>query len=138
MAKCQAGDCEVECEAGKGCGCIAESDNPLICSCFCFGGQPSKDLKIEPATSVDVSINELTIFEAARFLNEVHTESIVLPVGKMSEQVSLNVKNIPFVDVLNQLGLTTSEGIERRKRRIGLLMLLVGFAIGALIFRLVF
>jgi hypothetical protein len=137
MASCQAGECEVEC-TGKGCGCIAESDRPEICSCFCAGGQPSKDLKLEPATPVDVSISELTFFEAAKFLNEVHTERIVVPINKMNEQVSLNLTSKPFVDVLNQLGLTTSEGIERGKRRIGLLMFLAGFTIGALIFSLVF
>lgn len=137
MASCKAGDCEVECGGGKGCGCIAESDNPIACSCFCSGGSPTKDLKLEQATPVDVSIVELPFFEAARFLDQVHTESIVVPVSRMSEHVSLDLKSRPFADVLNQLGLTTSEGIERGKRRIGLLMFVAGFAIGALIFSLV-
>lgn len=138
MASCKAGDCEVECGAGKGCGCIAESENPLACSCFCFGGEPSKDLKLEPATTVDVSIFELPFFEAARFLNEVNSESIVVPIDKMNEQVSLDLKSKPFADVLNHLGLTTSQGIERGKRRIGLKMFVAGFAVGALIFGLIF
>ena len=138
MASCSAGDCNVECGGGKGCGCIAESDNPHICSCYCFGGNHSKDLKLESATIVDVSINELPFFEAAKFLNEVHTESIVVPIDKIGGQVSLSLKSKPLVDVLNQLGLSTGEGIERAKRRRGLLMFLAGFAIGALIFTMVF
>lgn len=139
MASCSAGDCEVECGGGKGCGCIAESDNPAACFCKCYDGEPTGNtFTIKPTTLVDVSISELPFFEAAKFLSEFHTESIVVPIDKMSEQVSLNLKSKPFVDVLNQLGLTTSEGIERDKRRIGLLLFLAGFAIGALIFSLVF
>ena len=56
MARCRAGECEVECGGGKGCGCIAESDNPSSCACFCFGETPDKDLSIEPSTIVDVRL----------------------------------------------------------------------------------
>lgn len=138
MASCSAGDCNVDCSHGKGCGCIAESDNPHICSCYCFGGNPSKDIKLDPATPVDVSISELALLDAAKLLNKVHTESIAVPVDKIGEQVSLSLKSKPLVDVLNQLGLATREGVERGKRRIGLLMFLAGFAIGALVFILFF
>jgi hypothetical protein len=99
---------------------------------------PGKNLRLEAATTVDVSVLDLPLFEAARFLNEVHTESIVVPIEKMNAQVSLNLKGKPFIDVLNHLGLTTNKRIERGKRRTGLLMLLLGFVIGALIFGLFF
>ncbi|MEX0803528.1 MAG: hypothetical protein WD688_09460 [Candidatus Binatia bacterium] len=138
MARCKAGECEVECGGGKGCGCIAESDNPFSCACFCFGETPGEtpvnDLRIEPSTIVDVSISDLPLFEVANFFNRVHTGTIIAPADKLREQVSLNIQRQTFVDVLNQLGLTTGERIERDKRRLGLLMFLAGFAIGALIF----
>ena len=134
MARCRAGECEVECGGGKGCGCIAESDNPFSCSCFCFGETPGKDLSIEPSTIVDVSISDLPLFEVANFFNRVHTGRIIAPAGKLREQVSLNIQRKSFADVLNQLGLTTSERIDRDKRGLGLLTFLAGFAIGALIF----
>ena len=133
MASCKAGGCEIECGGGKGCGCIAESDNPDTCNCFCFGGTPGKGLTLEQSTPVDVSISDLPLFEVARFLNGVHTESIVVPIDRMNEQVSINLERKPFGDVLNQLGFTTSESIERGRRKTGLLMFLAGFAIGALI-----
>ncbi len=136
MASCKAGNCSRTCD--NGCGCVAESANPANCSCLCSGGGSSKDLKLDRATPVDVSINELPFFEAAGFLNEVHTENIVAPIRRMNEQVSLNLEGRPFVEVLNQLDLTTTEAIERSKRKIGLLMFFVGFAMGVAIFSLVF
>ena len=134
MARCRAGECEVECGGGKGCGCIAESDNPFSCACFCFGETPGKDLSIEPSTIVDVSISDLPLFEVADFFNRVHTGRIIAPAGKLREQVSLKIQRKSFADVLNQLGLTTSERIDRDKRGLALLTFLAGFAIGALIF----
>lgn len=139
MSKCEAGDCSVECGGGKGCGCIALSDDPVECTCFCVGGMGSNGKSIvvsNGSTLVQVSINDLPFFEAAQFLDAVYKETIVVPLDKTSEQVSLNLKSIRFVEVLNKLGLTTKEAIERRNRWLGLLVFLVGFAIGALIFGL--
>jgi len=134
MAKCGAGECEVECGKGKGCGCIAESDNPSNCKCYCFGDETTGGLTLTPGTLIDVSISELPVFEAAKFLNALHAEHILMPIDRTSEQVSLNLKRRPFSDVLNQLGLTTSESVERGKWRIGFLIFLAGLAAGGLIF----
>jgi hypothetical protein len=134
MARCSAGDCDVECGGGKGCGCIAESGNPLNCTCYCFGETPTKDLTIKPSTIVDVSISDLPLFEVANFFNQVHTGTIIAPVDKLREQVSLNIQGKSFVDVLSQLGLTTSDRIDKVRRGLGLLLFLAGFALGALIF----
>jgi|GEM_PF-5693460 hypothetical protein len=136
MASCKAGECEVECGGGKGCGCIAESDYPSHCACYCFGGKPGNGLQIGSATLVDVSISELPFFETAAFLNKVHTETIVIPMDKMNEQVSLTLEKTAFEAVLNQLGLLTREGIKRRKRKLALQMFFAGFLIGALLFSL--
>ena len=134
MAKCGAGDCEVECGKGKGCGCVAESDNPSNCRCYCFGDETTGGLTLTQGTLVDVSISELPAFQAAKFLNAVHSEHILMPIDRTTEQVFLNLKRKPFGEVLNQLSLTTSESVERGKRRIGFLMFLAGLAAGGLIF----
>jgi hypothetical protein len=133
MSRCRAGECEVECGGSKGCGCIAESDNPFNCACFCFGESSSiKDLRLEPSTTVDVSINDLPLYEVAEFLSRVHTARVVAPAGRLSEQVSLNVQRKSLDDVMDQLGLTTMERIRRQRWRAGLLMFLAGLAVGAL------
>jgi hypothetical protein len=135
MAKCGAGDCEVECGKGKGCGCIAESDNPLNCACYCFGGETTGGgVTLTQGTLVDVSISELPVFEATKFLNTLHSEHILMPIDRTSEQVFLNLKRRPFSEVLDKLSLTTSESVERGKRWIGFLMFLAGLAAGGLIF----
>jgi hypothetical protein len=134
MVKCGAGECGVECGKGKGCGCIAESDNPSNCICYCFGDATTGGLTLTQGTLVDVSINGLPIFEAATFLNALHTEHILMPLARMSEPISLNLKRRPFSEVLHHLSLTTTESVERGKRRIGFLIFLAGLASGGLIF----
>jgi hypothetical protein len=93
-------------------------------------------LALEPATLIDVSINDLPLFEAATFLNKNSIERIIVPADRLSEQVSLSVKRKPFAVVLKQLGLTTMEGIERGNRRKALPIFLAGSAVGALLFTL--
>lgn len=134
--KCRAGECEIECGVG-GCGCIAESDNPDICTCKCFKDGLTNDIKIQPTTPVDVSINDLTLFDAATLLNGVLAETVVGPMDKMAGTVSLNLKRTTIADVLSQLGLTTRESVQRRNRTIAILMFLAGFAVAALLFALV-
>ena len=138
MASCRAGDCEVECGGGKGCGCIAESNSPMNCSCYCFGegaGGTGGGTKFDPGSPVDVSINDLPIFEAAALLSEPCTERVLFPMGKGSEHVSVHVQGKRLGGVLHQLGLTTQESLERGQRRTGIIMLLVGLLIGALVSR---
>lgn len=133
MAKCQAGDCEVECGGGKGCGCIAESDNPANCTCICTGGDCRGGFKLETAMLVDVSTSELPLFEAAQLFNALCRERIIVPIDRMSEQASLNIKRKPLGDVLTQLDLTTKESIERDKRMRALLLFSGGLVLGLLV-----
>jgi hypothetical protein len=55
--KCSAGSCEVECGGNKGCGCIADSDNPDNCNCYCFGEDVGTGCTLKPNAKVDVSIS---------------------------------------------------------------------------------
>src|SRR5688572_8449827 len=107
MSKCRAGDCEIECGGGRGCGCIGESDSPQNCSCFCAGGDITTSLTFTEATLVDVSTDGLPLFEVATFFNALLRETIVVPVDRMREPVSLSVSRKSFGDVLKELGLTT-------------------------------
>lgn len=134
MARCRAGDCEVECGGNKGCGCIAESDDPFNCACFCFGESPSKNLNIGLSTIVDVSIGDLPLYEVAEFFNRVHRATVIAPAGNLRETVSLDVRRQSFAAVLNQLGLTTKERTDRDRLKTGLLMFMAGVVTTALIF----
>ncbi len=137
MAKCGAGECEVEC-GNKGCGCIAESDHPENCSCYCFGGESSGGLKLDPSVLVDVSFNGLALSDAAIFLASVHGGNILVPASRLNESVSLNLKRERFGRVLNQMGLTTRESVTRGERRAAFQALLAGFAAGAALFSLAY
>jgi hypothetical protein len=106
--------------------------------CICTGGDSRGNFNLEAATLVDVSTNEFPLFETAQLFDALYKERILVPIDRMSEQVSLNIKRKAFGDVLNQLDLTTRESIERDKWMRALLMFLAGLAAGALIFRLVF
>lgn len=139
MAKCSAGDCDVECGGGKGCGCIAESDNPEICSCICTGGDNRiTDFKLAATTLVDVSMDELPLFDAAQFLGALAAERVVIPAGRKNHPLSLAWKRKPFGEVLTQLGLGTEERIEADKRRTGILTFLAGLAVGGFIIGVMF
>ena len=134
MSKCQAGDCEIECGGGRGCGCIAESDIPDICNCYCFGKEVNpRGFTFEATTLVDVSVSDLPLSEAAGFLSAFQRERILVPADRMNERISLDLKRRPFGNVLNELGLTKHESVDGGSRKIGLLTFLAGLGIGALI-----
>ena len=136
MAKCGAGDCEIECGGGRGCGCIADSDNPELCNCYCFGKETNtRGLTFEATTLVDVSINDLPLSEAATFLSAFRRERVLVPAHRLNERISLDLKTRPFGDVLRDLGLTTQHGGDGGKRKIGVLTFFAGLGIGCLDFR---
>lgn len=138
MSKCGAGDCEIECGGTKGCGCIAESDEPMNCHCYCFGDETTGGLTLDPGTAVDVSIHDLPLFDAAKFLAAASKVRILVPADAGSAPVDLQVTRTSLKDVLRQLGLETAEGGAGAGRGMALLMFLVGVAVGALIVAVVF
>jgi hypothetical protein len=115
MSKCSAGDCDVVCGGTKGCGCIASSDDPLACDCWCFGDAPGSDkgLKFKPSELVDIQISGLPLLEVAKILNSVGSERVLVPVDTMNKRVHLKLKRKRFARVLKDLGLATS----RRQRK---------------------
>jgi hypothetical protein len=111
MASCGAGECSCECGPGKGCGCIALSDSPKECECHCYGDGLAGGLALAPDALVNVAISGLPLREAARFLNSVHSEQILVPVDLLlglSRRVHLKVEKKRFADVIESLGLTTN------------------------------
>lgn len=107
------------------------SADPMVCNCYCFGEGSRADVVFDPGTPVDISINDLPVFEAATFLDSVYTERILVPVGRAKDAVTIQVKGEPLRDIVRQVGLTTQEDIDRQKRRAGWSMFFAGFAVGA-------
>jgi hypothetical protein len=67
---------------------------------------------------VDVAISGLPLHEAAKFLNSVHSEQVLVPadlLNKLNKRVSLKGKRKRFADVVKSLGLAT--GGPRKKRQ---------------------
>jgi hypothetical protein len=117
MASCSAGECSCECGGRKGCGCIALSRSPAECVCHCYGNEFGGGLTLEAKAWVDVSISGLPLREAARFLNSVHSEQVLVPadlLNELSKRVHLKVEQKRFADVIESLGLTTNG--QRRKK----------------------
>jgi hypothetical protein len=117
MSKCGAGECSCECGGNKGCGCITLSDSPSECECHCYGDGFAGGLTLAPQALVDVSISGLPLREAARFLDSVHSERVLVPADLLKElgkRVHLKVERKRFADVLKSLGLTT-DGQRRVK-----------------------
>ena len=134
MSKCGAGNCDIECGGGRGCGCIAESDDPDICHCYCFGKEVNPGgLTFEATTLVDVSINDLPLAEVAVFLTAFQRGRLLAPAGRMNERISLDMERKPFGSVFKEVGLLTHESVAGAKRTIGLLTFLAGLGIGVLI-----
>ena len=120
MANCSAGECSCECSGGKGCGCIASSDSPEICECHCYGSRFGGGLTLALNARVDVSISGLPLHEAAKFLNSVHSEQVLVPadmLNKLNKRVHLKAKRKRLADVLKSLGLTTSGQKKKAKRK---------------------
>jgi hypothetical protein len=116
MSTCRAGECDCVCGGNKGCGCIASSDNPDDCACWCFGDSSTGGLTVKPSEAVDVQISGLPLFEAARLLGSVHSRRVLVPVDIMNRRVRVKFKRKRFADVLKRLGLTTG-GPRRKKTR---------------------
>jgi hypothetical protein len=120
MANCGAGECSCECSGGKGCGCISSSDNPEICECHCYGSRFGGGLTLAANAWVDVHISGLPLHEAAKFLNSVHAEQVLVPsdlLNKLDKPVRLKAKRQRLAEVLDRLGLTTSGQPKKRTKR---------------------
>ena len=112
MAKCQAGDCAADC---PGCGCLADSDDPV--NCFCICGEDKEDKKVKPLklaldSLVDVSIKDLNLVDAAVFIDAHVAGHILVRAASAYKQVSFEAKKAKLSSVLTRLGLvhvTTEE-----------------------------
>jgi hypothetical protein len=69
---------------------------------------------------VDVSISGLPLIEAAKFLDSVHSERVLVPadiLNKLNKRVHLKLKRKRFADVLQRLGLTSGHRKKKTKRK---------------------
>ena len=56
------------------------------CTCICTEGETNGGFKLEATTLVDVSLDGLSLFEAAHFLEALAPESIVVPMARRNER----------------------------------------------------
>jgi hypothetical protein len=69
---------------------------------------------------VDVSISGLPLIEAAKFLNSVHSERVLVPadiLNKLNKRVHLKIKRKRFADVLKRLGLTSGHRLTGARKK---------------------
>ncbi len=137
MSKCSAGGCDIECGGGRGCGCIAESDNPDTCTCICTGGETAAGFTFEAVTLVDVSVDDLPLFELAGLLNAVSARRVMIPGNARNAPVSLKIARCPFETVVASLGLAMEAQqrppvpkADTRSLAITMLTLAVGVLVG--------
>lgn len=102
MATCSAGNCSITCS--NGCGCIGSGND---CSCKCGDDRITRlatPLELDSVVAIDVK--DLSLVSLAAFLNANFSGELLLPAETAFRQVSLQRDNIPFSEVLEQLGLS--------------------------------
>jgi hypothetical protein len=120
MSRCSAGTCECECAGNKGCGCWALSDDPDSCDCRCYGTAFGGGVSLPVNALVDVSISGLPLVDAAKFINSIHSEQVLVPtdlLNKLNKRVHLKVKRKRLADVVKRLGLVTSGHRKKKPKR---------------------
>jgi len=123
MSRCSAGYCECDCP-GRGCGCWSLSDDPISCDCHCYGSPFGGGPALPGNALVDISISGLPLLDAAKFMNSLHSEQVLVPTDllkKLNKRVYLKVKRKHLSDIVKRLGFVTSGHrkikIKRTKKR---------------------
>ena len=97
----------------------SHSDFPDDCQCHCYGAVIGGGRTLGLNAFVDVSISGLSLLEAAKFFNSVHSGRVLVPadiLNKLNKRVHLKVKRKRLSAVLGRLGLVRG-GIERKGRK---------------------
>ena len=119
MSRCGAGYCECDCP-GRGCGCWALSDDPYSCDCRCYGSAFGGGPALPGNALVDISISGLPLLDAAKFVNSLHSEQVLVPTDllkKLNKRVYLKVKRKRLSDIVKRLGLVTSGHRKKKIKR---------------------
>jgi hypothetical protein len=108
MAKCGAGECDCECT--NGCGCIAMSDEPDSCDCWCFRGSSVGNIGVlsgvaGPTTKVDVNIRGVRASQVAVALSRSLRVRLAIPTSILDKRINVRLKNTPIRTVIKRLGL---------------------------------
>jgi hypothetical protein len=114
---CEAGNCSAEC--ADGCGCIASSKDPDDCRCYCYrsafiiekGGKKIPFKKFKPRieapsqTRYNICTHDLPIIGLARFLDKLFPNKILVPANRLTEKVTLSLKNNTLQQIIDASGL---------------------------------
>jgi hypothetical protein len=106
--KCKAGNCSADCVGG--CGCIAASDDPDACSCYCTdfpGGALKKRAlrKIKANSKVTLMVKDLPIAHLASLFDQILPGQIAIPANLALTKVSATHRNKALTDVVKATGL---------------------------------
>ena len=88
--------------------------------CHCYGSRFGGGLTLASNVRVDVHISGLPLGEAAKFLDSVHAERVMVPadlLNKLDKRIHLKVKRKRLADVLNGLGLATNGRARKKAKR---------------------
>jgi hypothetical protein len=107
MAKCSAGGCEASCK--NGCGCIAMSDAPDSCDCWCFHGSSVGNVAVlsgvtGPTTKVDVNIRGVRASQVAVALSRSLRVRLAIPTSILDKRLNVRLKNTPIRTLIKRLG----------------------------------
>jgi hypothetical protein len=107
MAKCGAGECDVECK--NGCGCIASSDEPENCACWCFGSKIPPNVAVlqgpdGPPKKINLNVCGARGSEVAVALSRALRVHIAVPTSLLDKRLNVRLKNAPIRTAIKHLG----------------------------------
>ena len=130
---CGAGECSIKCR-NMGSGCIADSQNPMNCDCWCFrslqirskrpkmvnGRKIAEEqktqfktfkprIKVTSQTKVSICTRDLPIRGLAQLLDKYLPNKIVVPANRATDKVTLRLKNKTFSQIIDRSGLTLKD-----------------------------
>jgi hypothetical protein len=113
VVECQEGDCGISCEGS--CACVMVGGNPANCYCSCdpapvITENSPEGLTLEARVSLDAKGVPLVAF--ARAVESRFPGLTAIPTNSVYSQVTMQVENMRFADLLEEIGLVLLERPE--------------------------
>lgn len=105
VRRLEAGECSITCSDGGG--CIAVSDQPEICKCYC---EPTAEIAVfetplETETRIDVDVADLDLVSFGALLDANFDGDVMVPAAEAYSPVSIQSEGARFSDVCKEVGL---------------------------------
>ena len=110
MPMCQSGACGVSCAGG--CGCVSHVHNPAHCHCTCdpatvMSATSTEWLTLE--TEVNFNAKDMPLVSLASVVESRFPGLTAIPSASVDSQVTMQVENIRFDELLQEIGLIVLE-----------------------------